>query len=119
MRNAQYLRAQAEFCLQAARRISDHKTVENLKADAARYHAEATEVEAAQHARPKGKVGFSLKLDRPADIGSADEKRAYFRLLRYLLSERLQASYNKDQVLPLPSRMTNLLNALEEREPRS
>lgn len=117
MRNAQYLRAQAEFCLQAARRISDHKTVENLKADAARYHAEATEVEAAQHARPKGEVGFSLK--RPADIGSADEKRAYFRLLRYLLSERLQASYNKDQALPLPSRMTNLLKALEEREPRS
>lgn len=67
----------------------------------------------------KVKVGFSLKLDRPADIGSADEKRAYFRLLRYLLSERLQASYNKDQVLPLPSRMTNLLKALEEREPRS
>ena len=45
MRNAQYLRAQAEFCLEVARRMSDHKTVENLKAEAARYHAEAIEVE--------------------------------------------------------------------------
>ena len=52
MRNAQYLRAQAEFCLQAARRISHHKTVENLKVDAARYHAEATEVEAEHHSDP-------------------------------------------------------------------
>ena len=61
MRNAQYLRAQADFCLQAARRISDHKTVENLKADAARYHDEATEVEAEHHAGSKGEDAFSLK----------------------------------------------------------
>jgi hypothetical protein len=48
MRDAQYLRAQAEFCLELARQISDHKTVENLQAEAARYHAEAIEIEAAR-----------------------------------------------------------------------
>ncbi len=112
MRNAQYLRVQAEFCLQAARRISDHKTVENLRAEAARYHAEATEVEAAHRSGSK-----SDGLDRRANFGSADEKRAYFRLLRHLLGEGLQASYESDQVRALPSRMVELLKVLEEREP--
>jgi hypothetical protein len=56
MRNAQYLRAQAEFCLQAARRISDPKIVENLKEDAARYHAEATDVEATHRTGSKSNV---------------------------------------------------------------
>jgi hypothetical protein len=45
MRDAQYLRAQAEFCLEVASQMSDLKTSENLKAEAARYHAEATEIE--------------------------------------------------------------------------
>ncbi|MFZ1951767.1 MAG: hypothetical protein WAU74_16995 [Pseudolabrys sp.] len=52
MRNAQYLRAQAEFCLEVARQMSDHKIVDNLQAEAARYHAEAVEVEAEQHSEP-------------------------------------------------------------------
>ena len=47
MRDAQYLRAQAEFCLEVASQISDHKTVENLQAEAARYRAEAAAIEAA------------------------------------------------------------------------
>jgi hypothetical protein len=47
MRDAQYLRAQAELCLELARQISDQRTVENLKAEAARYHIEAAEIEAA------------------------------------------------------------------------
>jgi hypothetical protein len=47
MRDAQHLRAQAEFCLEVARQISNQKTVENLKAEAARYHAEAAKMEAA------------------------------------------------------------------------
>jgi hypothetical protein len=47
MRDAQHLRAQAEFCLEVASQISNQKTVENLKAEAARYHAEAAEMEAA------------------------------------------------------------------------
>jgi hypothetical protein len=49
MRNAQYLRAQAEFCLEVARQMSDYKMVENLQAEAARYHAEAVEVETEHH----------------------------------------------------------------------
>ena len=54
MRDAQYLRAQAEFCLEVARQVSDHTAVENLQAEAARYHAEAVEVEAEDH---PGSVG--------------------------------------------------------------
>lgn len=114
MRNAQYLRAQAEFCLQAARRITDHKTVENLNADAARHHAEASEVETAHYAGSKGEDAFSLRRHHSAGIGSTREKRAYFRLLRHLLSERLQASYNSGETRPLPSRMVELLKALED-----
>jgi hypothetical protein len=49
MRNAQYLRAQAEFCLEVARQMSDYKMVEDLQAEAARYHAEAVEVETEHH----------------------------------------------------------------------
>lgn len=54
MRNAQYLRAQAEFCLEVARQMSDHKIVENLQAEAARYHAEAVGVEAEDHPESQG-----------------------------------------------------------------
>ena len=48
MLDAQHLRAQAEFCLEVASQISDHKTVENLQAEAARYRAEAAAIEAAR-----------------------------------------------------------------------
>jgi hypothetical protein len=41
MRDARYLRAQAEFCLEMARQVSDRATSLNLRAEAARYHAEA------------------------------------------------------------------------------
>ncbi len=47
MRDAQYLRAQAEFCLDVASQVSNQRTVANLKAEAARYHAEAADIEAA------------------------------------------------------------------------
>ena len=47
MRDAQYLRAQAELCLEIARHMSDPKAAENLKAEAARYHAEAAAMESA------------------------------------------------------------------------
>lgn len=40
MRDARYLRAQAKLCLEMARQTSD-----NLHAEAARYHAEADEIE--------------------------------------------------------------------------
>jgi hypothetical protein len=45
MRDARYLRAQAELCLQIARQMSDRKAAEQLRADAARYHAEAAAIE--------------------------------------------------------------------------
>jgi hypothetical protein len=48
MRDAQYLRAQAELCLEVARQISDLKTAENLN------HAEAAAVEAAEQPGPDG-----------------------------------------------------------------
>jgi hypothetical protein len=34
--------------------MSDHKMVENLQVEAARYHAEAVEVEAEDHPGPEG-----------------------------------------------------------------
>jgi hypothetical protein len=45
MRDANYLRAQAELCLETARQISDHATAEDLRAEAARYQDEAAAVE--------------------------------------------------------------------------
>ena len=122
MRNAQYLRAQAEFCLEVARQMSDHKIVENWQAEAARYSAEA--VEAEHHGDPTsigpkmpGRDVFSQKRDRHAqnDFRSSEEKRAYFRSLRHLLSEKLQASFKEDQARPLPPRMAELLKKLEHR----
>ena len=45
MRDAKYLRAQAELCLEMARQMSDQTSADNLRAEAARYQAEATEIE--------------------------------------------------------------------------
>jgi hypothetical protein len=52
MRDARYLRAQAELCLEIAREMSDRKPAENLRAEAARYHAEASQIEAAERSMP-------------------------------------------------------------------
>jgi hypothetical protein len=51
MRDAVYLRAQAELCLEIARQMSDRQTVEQLWAEATRYLDEAAATEEAQ--RPK------------------------------------------------------------------
>jgi len=51
------------------------------------------------------------------DFKSSEEKRAYFRLLRHLLSQKLQASFKEDQARPLPSRMADLLKKLEHGKP--
>ena len=48
MRDANYLRAQAQRCLEIARQMSDLKADESLKAAAAQYHAEAAATEAPQ-----------------------------------------------------------------------
>jgi hypothetical protein len=45
MRDARYLRAQAELYLEMARQVSDPKTADNLRVEAAHYYAEATEIE--------------------------------------------------------------------------
>jgi len=54
---------------------------------------------------------------RTKDFQSSDEKRAYYRLLRYLVGKELQASYKEDQARPLPPRMADLLKTLEHPEP--
>jgi hypothetical protein len=41
MRDARYLRRQADLCLEMARKIGDPVTSDSLVAEAARYHAEA------------------------------------------------------------------------------
>jgi hypothetical protein len=48
------------------------------------------------------------------DLRSLAEKRAYYRLLRRLLSEGLQASYKENQARPLPPRIVDVLKALED-----
>jgi hypothetical protein len=48
MRDARYVRAQAELCLDLARQMSDRHAADNLKAQAARYHAEAAALEAGE-----------------------------------------------------------------------
>ena len=50
---------------------------------------------------------------RTKDFRSLEEKR---RLLWHLLSERLQVSYKEDQARPLPSRMADVLKALEQKK---
>ena len=45
MRDAIYLRAQAELCLEMARQVSDPIASDDLRAEAARFHAEAAEIE--------------------------------------------------------------------------
>ena len=45
MRDARYLRRQADLCLEMARKIGDPVTSHSLVAEAARHHAEADKIE--------------------------------------------------------------------------
>jgi hypothetical protein len=45
MRDAQYLRTQADLCLEMARNMADLASAESLRAEAARYRDEAEELE--------------------------------------------------------------------------
>jgi hypothetical protein len=45
MQDARYLRAQAALCLEIAEQMSDPKSAEKMRADAAQYHARATTLE--------------------------------------------------------------------------
>jgi hypothetical protein len=47
MRDAQYLRVQAELCLEMARQIGDRAAADSLRAEAERHYTEATEMETA------------------------------------------------------------------------
>jgi hypothetical protein len=49
------------------------------------------------------------------NLQASEEKRAYYRLLRYLVGNELQASYGEDQARPL--QLTDLLKELEYHEP--
>ena len=51
---------------------------------------------------------------RTKDHQASEEKRAYYRLLRYLVSNELQASYREDQTGPL---QLADLKGLEQHEP--
>jgi hypothetical protein len=48
-------------------------------------------------------------------LQASEEKRAYYRLLRYLVSNKLQGRYREDQARPL--QLTDLLKDLEYPEP--
>jgi hypothetical protein len=47
MPGASYLRSQAEMCLEVAAKISDRKAAADLRTQAARYLAQAAEIESA------------------------------------------------------------------------
>jgi hypothetical protein len=48
-------------------------------------------------------------------LQASEEKRAYYRLLRYLVSNKLQSRYREDRTRPL--QLTDLLKDLEYPEP--
>ena len=51
------------------------------------------------------------------DLQESQEKRAYFRLLRYLVTNELQAYYREEQARPLQPRISDFLKDLEHYEP--
>ena len=53
---------------------------------------------------------------RTNDNRRLNEKRAYYRLLRQLLSEKLEMSYREDQARPLPPRLRDLVKKVEYRK---
>ena len=50
-------------------------------------------------------------------LQASEEKRAYFRLLRYLVANELQTYYREEQSRPLQPRIANFLKELEHYEP--
>jgi hypothetical protein len=51
------------------------------------------------------------------DLQASEEKRAYFRLLRYLVTNELQAYYREEQARPFQPRIADFLKTLEHYEP--
>jgi hypothetical protein len=58
-----------------------------------------------------GRIAMRTMADR-----LMEEKRSYFRLLRYLLSEEVAAGYADPQSQPLPPRLADLLKQIEKHE---
>jgi len=50
-------------------------------------------------------------------LQASEEKRAYFRLLRYLVTDELQAYYREEQARPLQPRFTDFLKEFGDYEP--
>ena len=53
---------------------------------------------------------------RTVTLDSTEEKRRYFRLLRYLLSEELKTDYKKELEKPLSPRIADLLKRIDDQE---
>lgn len=51
---------------------------------------------------------------RRFELDKAEETKAYYRLLRHLLTEEVQASFKKEEQPPLPSRMSELVQRLKD-----
>ena len=66
MRDARYLRDQAELCLELARQMSDRTASENLRAEATRYYAEAAAIETGVKTKvAKSKIAPAEAVDVP------------------------------------------------------
>ena len=50
-------------------------------------------------------------------LQASEEKRAYFRLLRYLVTDDFEASHRGEQARPLQPRITDFLKEFEHYEP--
>ena len=120
MQDAQYFRKQAALCLEMARQMSDKRTAAYLRMFACHYSEKAAKL--GNELEPVSTPPHPMESDdrryksefavRTKDLRSAQEKRAYYRLLRHLLGNELQVSYKEDQARPLPPQMADLLKTL-------
>jgi len=77
MRDAHYFRTQAELCLELARQMSDPVTADNLRAQAARYHEQAAEVEECRElARIAPTAEHRARLATMCELGKISQKNA-------------------------------------------
>jgi hypothetical protein len=116
MQDAQYFRNQAALWLEMARQMSNRQAGDNLRRSAARYFEKATELDhkvepVGTPSHPDGNDKGAITM-RIKEFRSPKEKRGYYRLLRYLLSNELEATYKEDQARPLPPRIADLLKTL-------
>ena len=115
MQDAQYFRDQAALCLEMARANERPAGGSEFACVRSAIFSRATELELSRtpHQRTESgnKSAESNIAMRKNDLRASQEKRAYYRLLRHLLSDELQ-TYKEDQARPLPPRIANLLKTL-------